>query len=111
LTFQLLGVLLLFTKTMLVVLSVTGLRYVAGDLRIKDALEPWVRYALGLVLAALGFALVWSFVGQRFALGWLEEATTWLLLLSTVTSLGIALFRALYQARSNRSEALPNPWI
>lgn len=111
LALQFLGVFLLFVKTLVIVLAVTGLRYVAGDVRIKDTFEPWIRYALGLVLMALGFALVWSFVGRRFSLGWLEEATAWLLLLSTVTSLGIVLYRATNQARLTRNETQPNPWI
>jgi hypothetical protein len=106
-----LGVLVLFSKTFLIVLAVMGLRFVAGDLRINESFDSWVRYALGLVVVALGLAMGWSFVGRRLALGWLEEATAWLLLLTTVVSLSVVFYRAVVLSRTPRRDIAPNPWI
>jgi NADH:ubiquinone oxidoreductase subunit H len=108
---QLLGVVVLFAKATLLVLAVTFLRYVAGDVRLKDSFEPWIRYVLALVAIALGFSALWSFVERRYSLVFLEEATAWLLLLSTLASLGLVVHRAFVQARLTRNEAMPNPWI
>jgi hypothetical protein len=111
LSLQFLGVVVLFAKATLLVLAVNFLRYIAGDLRLKDSFEPWIRYVLALVAIALGFSALWSFVERRYSLVFLEEATAWLLLLSTLASLGLVVYRAFVQSRLTRNEAMPNPWI
>jgi NADH-quinone oxidoreductase subunit H len=110
-TWQLVGVCLLLAKSWGVVVLVVALRYVAGDLRIEDSFEPFVRYGLGLVALSVAGAGIWIWLGRTLSLGWLDEITAWVLFSTTFAMVGMATYRALVRARMPRSELGVNPWI
>lgn len=108
---QILGVALWFLRAALVVLTVVGLRWITGQLSLRDALPTMLRYGVGLTVVGVIGTLAWSYAVHRFALGWLENVAAWLLFSLLAVSAGHVIERAVRLAGSQRAELLPNPWI
>jgi NADH-quinone oxidoreductase subunit H len=108
---QLVGVAVWFTKAACLVATVAALRGISGTISMRDTSPTLLKYGIGLVGAGVSAAELWSLLARRYALGWIEDVTAWVLLLTTVAALGWVIGRAVRLARSNRTELLPNPWL
>ena len=110
-SWQCLGVFILLLKATGLVLVVKGLRFVAGEFEFRDSLSLGLRPVMGLLGTAVLLAGTWGYLARRFSLGWLVDSMAWVLLLSTLASLGLVVYRAVQKARKPNRELLPNPWI
>jgi hypothetical protein len=111
LTVQLAGALVLAVKTVALVMSASALRDLAGAVTVKDSVRSALRVGPVLVLLAMGLAWGWSAVGQRFALGWLEDVLASVLLVVTLAAIVHTIARATHKTQVSRAELGPNPWI
>jgi hypothetical protein len=108
---QLLGAVVLAVKTIVLVMSASALRYLAGAVTVKDSVISALRVGPALVIVALGLAWAWSALSQRFALGWLEDVLACVLLIVTLVGVAYTVARAMQKARFSRADLGPNPWI
>lgn len=111
LAWRCLGVILWLVKAAALLAAVAGLRFIAGSLSVRDTLPPLLRYGVGLVAIGAVLARAWSFVAVRYALGWVEDITAWMLFATTLLAVAWVAVGAMRLARSNRVELYPNPWI
>jgi NADH:ubiquinone oxidoreductase subunit H len=108
---QLVGVVVWLTKAMALVLVIAAMRHVTGSLSMHDAVPTLSRYGLGLVALGVLGARGWSLMTERYALGWIEDVTAWVLFSLTLLVIGWAVRSAFVLASSTKHEWLPNPWV
>ncbi|HEY5958604.1 MAG TPA: hypothetical protein VIV60_18715, partial [Polyangiaceae bacterium] len=108
---QLLGVAIWLLKALGLVVVISGWRAIAGELSMQQALPTLLRHGLGLVALGVCGAQLWSYLMARYALGWVEDVTAWVLVALTALTIAWIAWAATRLARSTRCELLPNPWI
>jgi len=108
---QLLGALLFLAKSWAVVGFIGLVRWVTSGLTLRET-APWMlRWGLATTALAVVLSRLWTLSLRRWALGWLEPTTRWVLLAVVLTALVLAAARLIRQGRSTRNELGLNPWL